>query len=304
MPKSRGDSDFDMKQGIWLLGKDGMLGRAVAQELRQYGVPVIATGHEHDVTDRDALLHFAEDLPPVDWVVNCSAYTAVDAAEDNQEVAYSVNRDGPENLALVANSIGAALIQVSTDYVFDGKKHHPYVEDDPVSPINVYGASKAAGEKAVLATCPRSLIMRTSWLYHTAGSNFALTMLRLFRERPLIRVVDDQWGGPTFAGDLAELIARLTVDSFDHYGIFHFANGGETSWYRFARAILEEARNAEVVLPHCEIIPVEAAEYTTKARRPSYTVLSTDKIVQATKRRIRTWNEALKDFIQGVAAQR
>jgi len=206
-----------------------------------------------------------------DLVVNATAYTAVDKAESEREAAFAVNRDGPAHLAARCAERGAALIHISTDYVFDGSKPTPYGEDDPVCPISVYGASKEAGEAAVRATAPRHVILRTSWVYAAHGANFVKTMLRLGRERDELGVVADQTGAPTSAADIAAaivLIAKRIAESPDAvaWGTYNFTGAGETTWHGFADRIFQRLERAEGRRPRLRAIGT--ADYPTPARRP------------------------------------
>jgi dTDP-4-dehydrorhamnose reductase len=283
---------------IWLIGSRGMLGREVERILRKEGVEFLSSDREVDIGDRDVLQAFVRDrAAPVTWMVNCSGYTAVDRAEEESELAYRVNAEGAGNLASVAKTLPASLIHISTDYVFNGRKNGPYVEEDPPDPLSVYGRSKLEGERLIRSSWQRHFIIRTAWLYGMHGANFVRTMLRLFRERRSARVVDDQWGSPTYARDLAEAIVRIVLKDRQEFGTYHYANEGKTSWYLFAREILRIERK-EGRLPdqvHLEPIPTQA--YPTPAQRPQNSYLSNEHIKQVLGESIRSWQEALKDFL-------
>lgn len=283
----------------WVAGAQGMLGREVMRVLAARGLDAIGTDRELDLGDRDALAAFAT-REPFTIAINCAAYTAVDACEGKEELALRVNGAGPGHLAAVARARGAVAVHVSTDYVFDGHGHLPYVETDAVGPINAYGRTKLAGERAFLAedNGVGAYVVRTSWLFGAGGPNFAATMLRLFAERPEVRVVDDQSGRPTYAPDLAAALVDIAL-ARPEPGVYHFANAGQTTWYGFAAAIRTEAiargRKADAVLTK-----ITSAEYPTPARRPTWSVLATDKITRALGRHPRPWREALANYFDEV----
>jgi dTDP-4-dehydrorhamnose reductase len=240
-------------------------------------------------------------------VVNTAAYTAVDAAEDDAEAAYRANRDGPGALARLCVAAGVPLIHISTDYVFDGTKGTPYVETDATRPTGVYGASKLAGEQEVLAISPRTIVLRTSWVYAPTGKNFVRTMLRVGGERDRVRVVADQSGCPTTAADLADAIlaiaARLRAGWQDSFaGVFHAAGSGETTWHGLAIATFEEAEKFGARIPAVEAITT--AEYPTKAKRPADTRLDCAKLAAVFGVRLPAWRESLARTIEAVFAAR
>lgn len=228
-------------------------------------------------------------------IVNCAAYTAVDKAESDAGSAFRVNRDGAAALASAAKSAGALLIQVSTDYVFDGNSSRPYLEDDPVSPCGVYGQSKWEGEEAIRSSGCSHMIVRTSWLYSVWGQNFVKTMIRLGRERETIGVVFDQTGTPTWAADLAAVIVSM-LDRFDpqrsYAETYHYSNEGVCSWYDFAKAIMDAER-----LP-CKVSPIESSAYPTPARRPHFSVLNKKKIKEFWQIEIPHWHDSLLKMLE------
>ncbi|MDR1031125.1 MAG: dTDP-4-dehydrorhamnose reductase, partial [Treponema sp.] len=223
---------------IWLIGIKGMLGTEVARLFEAQGIPYLGTDRELDITQKETLKAFAEAHGPISWMVNCAAYTAVDRAEDDALTCGRINRDGAANIAWIAEELRARLIHISTDYVFNGKASRPYQEDDEPCPIGVYGQTKQAGEAAIQEIHQAAYIIRTAWLYGSYGNNFVTTMLRLMEERDSLSVVDDQRGSPTWAYDLAQLILRListvTQGKTVPYGIYHFSNEGNISWFDFA----------------------------------------------------------------------
>jgi len=289
-----------------------MLGQAVRARLEQARLPVAATDVEVDIGDL-AAVEAQMATADVTHIINCAAYTAVDAAESDELAAQRVNGDGPKHLAAVAARAGASLLHISTDYVFDGRAREPYGEDAACAPLGVYASSKRRGEIEVLETLRdpgasrRVYVLRTSWLFGEGGGSFVATMLRLMQEREQLRVVADQWGRPTYAPDLAEAVLRLLQLDPAHRrpaatsGIYHFANHGATTWYEFALAILELGRQRGLRLATQVVAPITTSEYPVPAPRPGYSVLATDKIEAALGYHPRPWQEALQDYLKSVA---
>ena len=245
---------------------------------------------ELDITDAAAIDTFVTENQ-IDGIVNCAAYTAVDKAEDNQELCRLLNTVAPGYLAAAVEKRGGWLIQVSTDYVFDGTNHTPYTEDEPTCPNSVYGSTKLDGERAAQQACSRTMIVRTAWLYSTFGNNFVKTMIRLGQEKPELGVIFDQIGTPTYARDLAvALFAAINQGVIP--GIYHFSNEGVISWYDFTKAIHRIAG-----ITSCHVRPLHTAEYPTPAHRPHYSVLDKTKIKQTYNLEIPYWEESLKDCI-------
>lgn len=275
---------------VLLTGKSGQVGGELLRSLAPLG-EVIAPGRDEldlsrpDSIERSLRAHY----PQV--IVNAAAYTAVDRAEAERELAFAVNAQGPGLLARGASRIGALLVHYSTDYVFDGAKRGPYVEDDPTHPLSAYGESKVAGEQAITASGCRHLIFRTSWVYAARGRNFLLTILRLARERDELRVVDDQFGAPTtgrmLASATAEILARPQRLTAAASGVYHMSARGETSWCRFARAILD-ARGLST-----RLVAIPTSEYPTPARRPAHSVLSNAKLERTFAVQLPDWREGL-----------
>lgn len=245
---------------------------------------------ELDITDQAAIEKFVEDNE-IDGIVNCAAYTAVDKAEDNETLCQRLNAEAPAYLAHAVGQRGGWMIQISTDYVFDGTKHTPYVEDDETCPNSVYGRTKLVGELNVQKLCERSMIIRTAWLYSTFGNNFVKTMIRLGKERPVLGVIFDQIGTPTYARDLAVAIMTAINEGIVP-GIYHFSNEGVTSWYDFTKAIHRIAG-----IKDCQVRPLHTAEYPTPANRPHYSVLDKTKIKQTYTLEIPYWEESLAECI-------
>ena len=245
---------------------------------------------ELDITDPEAIRAFVDDHQ-IDGIVNCDAYTAVDKAEDNQELCDLLNHVAPGYLAEAVERRGGWLVQVSTDYVFDGTHHRPYVETDPVCPNSVYGRTKLAGEQAAQAACRQTMIIRTAWLYSTFGNNFVKTMIRLGNEKPELGVIFDQIGTPTYARDLAVAI-MTAINKGIVPGIYHFSNEGVISWYDFTKAIHRIAG-----ISGCHVRPLHTSEYPTPAARPHYSVLDKTKIKQVYGIEIPYWEESLRECI-------
>jgi dTDP-4-dehydrorhamnose reductase len=221
-----------------------------------------------------------------DYCINCAAYTAVDKAETEKELAFQINAEAVGVLAAVCSKYETRFIHISTDYVFDGTATVPYLEDFPTNPLNVYGASKLEGERQALQYNPDSLIIRTSWVYSSYGRNFVKTMLKLQQEQAEIKVINDQIGSPTYAADLAEAILKILPQYKP--GIYHYSNDGVVSWYDFALAI------KKIIQSNCIIYPINTAQYPTPAKRPHYSVLNKEKIIKTFKLKIPYWEESLQ----------
>lgn len=230
---------------------------------------------ELDLCDPLAVTDYCLRTKPA-YIVNCAAYTAVDKAEDDAETCFKINRDAIANIARAASEIRAKVLHVSTDYVFDGTNHVPYLETDPVNPTSTYGRSKLEGEEQLTNICPQSVILRTSWLYSPFGNNFVKTMIRLGKEREQLSVVFDQIGSPTFAGDLAVALMQIVESSEKGTfvpGIYHYSNEGVCSWYDFTISI-----HRQVGITTCQVLPIETKDFPAKAPRPAYSVLNKSKI--------------------------
>ena len=252
-----------------------------------------------DIIDRNAVDRAIGEVQPA-VLVNAAAYTAVDRAEDEPEAAFAVNETGPHNLAQAATATGIPLVQVSTDYVFDGSKVGAYGEVDPVAPLGVYGRSKEAGERAVRAACPAHIILRTAWVYSPFGKNFVRTMLNVGRNHDRLSVVDDQVGNPTSAGDIAQAILAIAVklrqDDKD-YGTYHFAGHGATSWCGFAREIFRQA-NAMTGRPSPEVVAIPSSQWPTKASRPANSQLDCTRIRETFGIHPPGWPESLNTVLR------
>ena len=283
---------------LMVLGAGGQLGHELRRLRWPDGYRVAAFDHAAlDIAERDRVFTAVARERP-DIVINAAAYTAVDRAESEPDAAWAANAAGPANLAASCRDAAIPLLHISTDYVFDGSKAGPYREDDPVSPLGVYGASKEAGERAVRDALAEHVIVRTAWVYSAHGHNFVKTMLRL-AERPALRVVADQIGSPTSAADLAAALAAIIVRiaaGEARWGTCHFAGAGAVSWHGFAEAIFELAAPWRGAPPRVE--PIATADYPTPARRPQNSVLDCTKIGEAFGITPRSWRAALADVIR------
>ncbi|MFX3624573.1 MAG: dTDP-4-dehydrorhamnose reductase [Ectobacillus sp.] len=273
---------------IAITGAGGQLGKQFAAQLAGGGYEVYALNRKGmDVANRKQVRAVLEKLVP-DIVIHCAAYTKVDLAERNRDEAFLINAIGARNVAAAAETVKAKLVYMSTDYVFDGKKGAPYDEFDVANPINVYGASKYAGEEMVRAFHSRYFIVRTSWLYGKYGNHFVGTMLRLAREAPEIKVVHDQAGAPTYAKDLAACVAR--VMETDAYGVYHVSNAGTCTWYEFAREIFR-LHGVKV-----KLVPVSTGEFGAAAPRPPLSALEQFALRLNGFSPMRPWQEALREY--------
>ena len=277
---------------ILVTGANGQLGSSLRRLSAGYaGFTFLFTDVDTlDICDAEAVQAFVS-ANRVDYILNCAAYTAVDKAEDNAELCMRINRDAVKNLGDAARAVGAKVVHVSTDYVFDGTHCLPYTEADATCPASVYGRTKLAGEEALAEACPESVIVRTAWLYSEYGGNFVKTMLRLGAEREEIRVVFDQVGTPTYAGDLAAALMAVVMQAEDGRfvsGVYHFSNEGVCSWYDFTVKIMQLAGLKT------RILPIESKEYPAKAARPHFSVLNKAKIKTTYGVAIPHWEESLR----------
>jgi dTDP-4-dehydrorhamnose reductase len=299
-----------MSTSILVIGRTGQVAHELTRGRWPAGFvadfverPEIDLGHADEA--RDAVIAARPDI-----VVSAAAYTAVDAAQSNVDEAFAINRDGPAALAEACREIGAPLVHYSTDYVFDGTKRGAYVEDDPVNPFSVYGASKAAGDAAIRMRLDRHVILRTSWVYSAIGHNFVKTMLRLGAERDRLTVIDDQIGAPTAAADIAAatiaICAALAGGKQDGFGTFHFTGGGTTNWYGFAREIFAGAERRGTRM-RAGVQPIPAKEYPSPTPRPTNSALDCGKIARVYGIAARPWQAALStcldELIVPVAAE-
>lgn len=278
---------------VLVTGANGQLAQAVesVQKSANDIQFIFKTASELDISNRDMLLrHFDDYL--YDAVLNTAAYTAVDLAESEEEKAYAVNAFGVENLAIGTAKQNIPLLHISTDYVFSGNENRPQKEEDPCDPQNIYGKTKLAGEQLALQANPKTIIVRTAWLYSRFGNNFVKTMLRLFDQKKEINVINDQIGSPTNAIDLAKALIRIIESKQPHYGVFHYSNEGECSWYDFAQAI-KKATNSSI-----EIHPIATKDYPTAAKRPAFSLLDKSKIKDVYGLMIPEWEDSLRTEIK------
>ncbi len=271
---------------ILLIGGTGQVGSEIRILCKNKNIECISpSSSELDITDRTSVNSIIEKNCPLDFIVNASAYTAVDKAEDETELAYSINRDGPRLLAEACANNKIPLLHISTDYVFDGKADSPYKEDDPTQPLGVYGKSKLEGEQAIRDCITEHIILRTAWVYSAHGSNFVKTMLRLGKQHEQLKVVCDQFGCPTAAADIAEtivsVITQMHLELGQRWGTYHYCSTGQTQWADFAHSIFEEAQTVDAKYPAVDVASIPGIEYPTKAARPNYSVLDCSKIEQS-----------------------
>ncbi len=283
---------------VLLVGITGQIGHEIKQELGPFAT-VVAPGRERlDLAHLQTVKAQIKDIAP-DVIINAAGYTAVDQSEADVAVAQRINGLAPGQLATAASQAGAALIHLSTDYVFDGGQSSPYRESDPPAPLSTYGQSKLAGEQAVQQHCDRHIILRTAWVYGSHGpSNFVKTMLRLGQQRDVLRVVYDQIGTPTWAREIAKVVAILSqrLDSIP-WGTYHFTNSGVASWYDFAVAIFEEAEALGYSLTLQQVVPITTPDYPTPANRPAYSVLANEKIIDVLGYRPPHWRQSLRAML-------
>lgn len=285
-----------IKQGtakILLTAQNGQVGWELQRTLAPLGEVVALDRQALDLANPDAIRAVIREVKP-QLIVNAAAYTAVDRAETEPELAQAVNATAPGIMAEEAKRLGAALIHYSTDYVFDGAKEGVYVEDDPTNPLNVYGATKLAGEQAIRASCAAHLILRTSWVYGARGKNFLLTMLRLAKEREELKIVADQIGAPTWSRHIAETTAQILAQRMGQWpeldGLYHFTAGGATSWHGFATAIVELSG----IAPKPRLIPIPTTEYPLPATRPKNSLLSNASLAATFGLTMPDWSVSLR----------
>ncbi|MBC1240796.1 dTDP-4-dehydrorhamnose reductase [Nostoc sp. 2RC] len=288
-----------MTKSILLIGSNGQVGQELQQILPSYGNVISVARPTVDLTEPETLRNIIKSKQP-QIIINAAAYTAVDKAESEPELATAINGTAPLILAEESQKLGAFLIHISTDYVFDGNGCRPYQETDATNPLSVYGKTKLTGEQAILENCTNHLILRTAWVYGNFGkSNFVKTMLRLGAERPELRIVADQIGSPTWAKDIAAVIAEIIPHlNSDIAGTYHYTNSGVASWYDFAVAIFEEAQQLGFPLKVENIVPITTPEYPTPARRPPYSVLACGKISTLIGKYPPHWRQQLRQMLR------
>ncbi len=286
---------------ILVTGSKGQLGHELLIQGNNFGYEILpADLPDLDITDKTRVKHELENFKP-SFVVNAAAYTNVDKAETEQNLAFAVNRDGPANLAEICALFKVPLIHISTDFVFDGKKSSPYIESDALSPLSIYGKSKQEGENEVRSRLKKHIILRTAWLYGIHGQNFVKTMLRLGREKEVISVVADQFGSPTSAADLAavvlQIISRIKHSGDINWGTYHYCGHGITTWSVFAEEILNLAKHY-IPIKTKNVKPISTAEYPTKATRPPFSALDCSLIKKNFGISIKPWQDSLKAVIR------
>ena len=281
-----------MPQKVLVTGANGQLGKEFRVIADQYpGFTFLFLSREDLAIHHFELVrNFFRSFNP-DICINCAAYTAVDKAETEKELAHLVNAESTGVMAAVCNEFSTKLIHFSTDYVFNGTAQKPYKEEDLTDPQSVYGASKREGEILALKFNPQTMIFRTSWVYSVYGKNFVKTMVRLMKEKPAVSVVNDQWGSPTYAADLSKCILDILASGKFIPGIYHYSNEGMINWFQFAEAI------KELTGSHCEILPIPTSAYPTPARRPAYSVLSKEKIIDQLNITLVPWKKSLQTCI-------
>ena len=282
---------------VLLIGAKGQVGQELQVTLPFLG-EVISIGREElDLTNSEKIGQLIREIHP-DYLVNAAAYTAVDKAETEPDLAYSINATAPKIMAESAEKIQAKFLHISTDYVFDGRKNTPYLETDLTNPLGVYGQSKLRGEEEIKTVNSQAIILRTAWVYGSYGkSNFVKTMLRLGKEREELKVVVDQLGSPTWSKDIAAAITQLLINADNPAGIYNFTNSGVASWFDLTKAIFEEAKISGIPLKIQRVIPITTAEYPTPAVRPAYSVLSGQKISQQLGYIPPYWRDSLKAML-------
>ncbi|HBD94260.1 MAG: dTDP-4-dehydrorhamnose reductase [Spirochaetes bacterium GWF1_31_7] len=280
---------------IWVIGCNGMLGKEITCLLNDQNIKYVSSDIEVDITNVSKLRDFTTNKN-ISWIINCSAYTAVDKAEDEVDLCYKINHIGVKNIAIISKEISAKLIHISTDYVFSGIEDKPLNENDITEPVSVYGKSKLAGENEIKSICTEYFIIRTAWLYGKYGKNFVYTMIKLFNERSQLKVVNDQYGSPTNAEGLAHLIFKICSENSQKYGIYHYTDEGRINWYEFSKKIYQFAKEYSIISNEVEIIEVGSSEYLTKAKRPFFSYMDKSKVKSIYSEAVLNWEVQLKIF--------
>ncbi len=286
---------------ILITGCYGQVGSCLTQQLaNNENITVRSLDREHlDITNKDAVNAAVAEFEP-SIIINAAAHTAVDKAEEEVDLSYAINRDGPKYLAQAAHSAGAAILHISTDYVFEGNKVGEYAESDPTNPQGVYGESKLAGEIAVAQACEKHVILRTAWVFGESGNNFVKTMLRLGENRDALSIVGDQFGGPTYAGDIANTLIniakRINQGDAVEYGVYHYSGLPHVSWFDFANAIFDIAVEKKVLEKKPNLTSITTDQYPTPAKRPSNSRLSNEKIIAGFSVKASDWKAALNNI--------
>lgn len=284
---------------VLVTGCNGQVGHCLVSQLKEKVELLAVDRAELDITDRDAVFQTVMEFKP-NFIINAGAHTAVDKAEGEVELSYSINRDGPLYLAEAAKSVNASILHISTDYVFPGNKNGEYVEDDETGPLGVYGKSKLAGEIALAKANDKHIILRTAWVFSEHGNNFVKTMLRLGKDRDALNIVGDQYGGPTYAGDIAKALVEMAVQLHEKaesskYGVYHFSGTPHVSWFEFAQSIFSEAEKASLLIAP-ELSSITTNMYPTPASRPENSKMNCAKIKQVFGIEPSDWQAALTNI--------
>ncbi|MEZ8611601.1 dTDP-4-dehydrorhamnose reductase [Vibrio sp. 10N.222.51.C8] len=286
---------------VLITGCHGQVGSCLTKQLaNNENTLVLALDREHlDITNQESVNAVVSEFQPT-IIINAAAHTAVDKAEEEVELSYAINRDGPKFLAQAAQNLGGAILHISTDYVFEGNKVGEYLESDITNPQGVYGKSKLAGEMAVTEACDKHIILRTAWVFGEDGNNFVKTMLRLGENRDVLSIVGDQFGGPTYAGDIASTLIKIAnlINQVDvvEYGVYHYSGLPHVSWFEFAEAIFNVAVEQGVIASKPSLATIATEQYPTPAKRPSNSKLSTDKIMTLLAVEPSDWKAALSNI--------
>lgn len=284
-------------KSLWIVGAEGLLGRALLEQCAEFGIAAVGTGRtQADITRKECLSEKAREISPT-HIINCAAYTNVDKAEVEYDKAFQINALGAQNIAETARDIGARLIHISTDFVFDDSCERPFREDAQTKPVNAYGKSKDEGEKRVHICCPEACTIRTSWLFGRGGKNFFSSMIHWLQIKEQVSAVHDQSGCATYAPDLA----RAILDLLDESGIFHFAHPNAASRFEMAQFACEFMQNQGMALACKQVAALSKEAFPLAAPRPDSSVLSIEKYTRITGKRPRDWQEALKEFITDAA---
>ncbi|CAK2950014.1 dTDP-4-dehydrorhamnose reductase [Vibrio crassostreae] len=286
---------------VLITGCYGQVGSCLTKQLANHeNATVLALDREHlDITSQDSVNAAVAEFKPT-IIINAAAHTAVDKAEEEVDLSYAINRDGPKYLAQAAQSVGAAMLHISTDYVFEGNKTGEYVETDATNPQGVYGESKLAGERAVAEACDKHIILRTAWVFGESGNNFVKTMLRLGENRGALSIVGDQFGGPTYAGDIAntliQIAKRINQGDVVEFGVYHYSGLPHVSWFDFADTIFDVAVEQGVLAKKPSLTSISTDQYPTPAKRPSNSRLCTEKIMLGFSVKASDWKAALNNI--------
>lgn len=284
---------------VWVIGNKGMLGQELTAHFQEEGIESIGSDREVSILEPKAIEDFYKQNRP-DWIINCSAYTAVDKAEKDSTNAYLINQQGAANIADLACNVDVPLIHISTDYVFDGTSSSPLKEDAVTGPQGVYGASKLAGEEEIIRKTQKYFILRTAWLYGKYGPNFVYTMIKLMNKLETLKVVNDQIGSPTWTRDLTGLILSIIQTNSTDYGTYHISGEGKCSWYGFAKEIYKLGKTIKLIDSDCSLNPCSSDEFPTAAKRPAFSLLSKDKIKEILNYSVNSWDSSLSDFMASI----